>query len=158
LADFVEGFLSNFPDEIQAICRSLRETAKHEMKGSREFLFYDTIAYSLSSSLLDRICYVKPLRNRVTLGFLFGKDLDDPAHLLGGTGKEARHIEVRTLEETKNPALRDLLKSAWKSGARSLTKMTQIVKLQKAQKRKSKGPRHTGRSRMRKPSIDQTGN
>jgi len=136
MADFVEGFLSNYPEEIQAIGRKLRDMAKHAMRGTQEFLYYDAINYSLSNSPLDRICYIRPLQKRVTLGFLFGRQLDDPHHLLQGIGKRARYVKVRTLEDAKDPALNQLVKVAWTDGPDSVTRMKQLRRLRRAQLRR----------------------
>ncbi len=150
MADFVEGFLSNYAEEIQAISRNLRYMAKHVMRGAQEFLYYDAINYSLSNSPLDRICYIRPLRNRVTLGFLFGRQLDDPDHLLEGIGKRAGYVKVRTLEDTKNPALKQLFKAAWTDGADSVTRMKQLMRKRRADLRR-RSVTH-GRSKRARPS------
>ena len=152
MADFVEGFLSNYPEEIRAISRNLRSMAKRAMRGAQEFLYYDAINYSLTNSPLDRICYIRPLRKRVTLGFLFGRQLDDPHHLLQGIGKRARYVKVRTLEDTKNPALKQLVKAAWTGGADSVTRMKQLMRLRRAQLKR--GPvthSRTKRARRSRP-------
>ena len=152
MADFVEGFLSNYPEEIRAIGRKLRDMAKHAMRGAQEFLYYDAINYSLTNSPLDRICYIRPLQKRVTLGFLFGRQLEDPDHLLQGIGKRARHIKVRTLEDTKNPALKQLVKAAWTDGADSVTRMKQLMRQQRANlRRRAATHKRTKRARRSRP-------
>src|SRR3989442_1443602 len=88
-------------------------------------VYYFPVNYSLSDSPLERICYISPAQNQVTLGFLFGASLDDQHHLLQGIGKRARHIKIRTLEEAKNPALKGLVKAAWNDGAASISSIKQ---------------------------------
>ena len=100
------------------------------MPGAHEFLYYDAINYSLSNSPLDRICYIRPLQKRVTLGFLFGRQLDDPHHLLQGTGRRMRHVKVRALEDTRNPALEELVRAAWANGADAVAQVKQQMKRQ----------------------------
>src|ERR1700744_1817330 len=39
--------------------------------------------------------YVGAFTNHVNVGFFFGALLDDPAHLLEGTGKRGRHVKLR---------------------------------------------------------------
>ncbi|MCI4336989.1 MAG: hypothetical protein L3K17_07350, partial [Thermoplasmata archaeon] len=41
-----------------------------------------------------------------------GTSVRDPAHLLEGTGKNLRHVKIRTLAEARAPALRALLSAA----------------------------------------------
>jgi len=95
------------------------------MPRAHEFLYYDAVNYSLSDSPLDRICYISPAQSQVTVGFLFGAQLNDQDHTLQGNGKRARHIKIRTLGEAKNPALKELLKAAWTNGAASVSSMKQ---------------------------------
>lgn len=130
MSDFVEMFLSNYSKEIQTISRTLRAIARRAMPEAREFLYYDAINYSLSNSPLERICYIRPSQKRVTLGFLFGKQLDDPHHLLQGTGKRMSHIKVSALEETRNPALEELIRAAWAYGPEAVAQMRQQMKRQ----------------------------
>lgn len=56
--------------------------------------------------------YVLPHSRHVNLGFYNGADLADPGGLLEGTGKKLRHVKVRAVDETVNPALRDLVVAA----------------------------------------------
>ena len=138
MSDSVEMFLSNFPEEIQTISRELRSMARRAMPGAHEFLYYDAINYSLSNSPLERICYIRPLQKRVTLGFLLGRQLDDPHHLLQGTGKRMRHVKVRALEDARNPALEELVKAAWANGADAGAQLKQQTKRQTRRKMKQR--------------------
>jgi hypothetical protein len=117
MADVVEEFLSNYPEEIRRISVELRKMARNTMPRAHEFLYYDAINYSVDDSPLKRVCYISPMEKYVTLGFLSGAQLDDQHHMLQGSGKRARHVKIRTLEETKNAALKDLVKAAWTHGA-----------------------------------------
>ena len=125
MVDVVEEFLSNFPDQIRKITEEVRHMARRVMPRAHEFLYYDAVNYSLSDSPLERICYISPAQTQVTLGFLFGASLGDQHHLLQGVGKRARHIKIRTLEEARNPAIKELVKAAWTDGAASISSMKQ---------------------------------
>lgn len=120
MADVVEEFLSNYPADVRKISAELRKMARNVMPKAQEFLYYDAISYSLDDSALKRVCYILPTETYVTFGFLFGAQLDDQHHLLQGSGKRARHIKIKTLEETKNSDLRALVKSAWSHGVDSV--------------------------------------
>src|SRR5712664_2426078 len=128
MVDVVEEFLSGYPDQIRRITGEVRHMARRAMPRAHEFLYYDAVNYSLSDSPLERICYISPAQTQVTLGFLFGVYLDDKCHLLHGIGKRARHIKIRTLEEARNPALKELVKAAWTNGAASISSMKQQTK------------------------------
>jgi hypothetical protein len=148
MADVVEEFLSNYPDQIRKITEELRHIARSAMAGAHEFLYYDAVSYSLSDSPLERICYISPAQSYVTLGFLFGAHLDDPRHLLQGIGKRARHITIRTLEEAKNPALKELVKIAWTNRAAFISSMNQQTSQRAAAPSRTKQtPRSRGKRR-----------
>ncbi len=123
MVDVVKEFLSNYPEGIRKITLELRKMARKTMSGAHEFLYYDAINYSLDDSPLGRVCYISPMDKYVTLGFLFGAQLNDQHHLLLGSGKRARHVKIRTLEETKNSALKELVKAAWTHGVDPVPKI-----------------------------------
>jgi hypothetical protein len=128
MADVIEEFLSNYPDQIREITEEVRRMARRAMPGAHEFLYYDAVNYSLSDSPLERIFYISPTQSQVTLGFLFGAFLDDKNHLLQGIGKRARHVKISTLEGARNPGLKELVKAAWTSGAAYISSMKQQKK------------------------------
>ncbi|HEY6539733.1 MAG TPA: DUF1801 domain-containing protein, partial [Ktedonobacteraceae bacterium] len=74
----------------------------------------------------DTICYICPLKDYVRLGFMYGTNLPDPHQLLTGEGQRLRHVKVRTNEEAKNPALKQLVEDAW---ADALTHMKKKQKV-----------------------------
>jgi len=117
MANPIEEFLSGFPGSIRAIVEELRKIARNTMSQAHEFLYYDAINYSVNDSPKGRICYIEPTQTHVTLGFLFGGQLNDKSHLFRGGGKRARHITLTTVKETKNDALKELVKEAWSHGA-----------------------------------------
>jgi hypothetical protein len=62
---------------------------------------------------LDRpFAYVGCFSQTVNLGFLHGARLDDPHGVLRGTGKEGRHIPLKTIEDVDWAVLRPLLQQA----------------------------------------------
>ncbi len=116
MANPIEEFLSSYPDGIRAIIKELRNLVRGAMHGAHEFLYYDAVNYSVDDSPTGRVCYISPAESAVTIGFLFGTALNDPHHLLQGSGKHARHVRIKSVAEAKNPALRELAKSAWNRG------------------------------------------
>jgi hypothetical protein len=57
--------------------------------------------------------YVNAFRAHVNVGFYFGALLDDPAHLLEGTGKRGRHVKLRPGREVDRVALARLIEMAY---------------------------------------------
>lgn len=48
----------------------------------------------------------------MTFGFLRGTSLPDPAKLLEGTGKNLRHVKLRSMEDLGKPTLKKLIQAA----------------------------------------------
>jgi hypothetical protein len=57
--------------------------------------------------------YVGAYRDHVNVGFFFGALLNDPAHLLEGTGKRGRHVKLRPGREIASAALAELVDAAY---------------------------------------------
>jgi hypothetical protein len=51
-------------------------------------------------------------KNHVTLGFHSGALLEDPAGILEGTGKNIRHVKLRTKEDLERPEVAALIRAA----------------------------------------------
>lgn len=128
MQDLIEAFFAGYPPEVQAICRILRSMVQNAMPQANELLFakQNHTAYSFSMSRNDTISYICPLKDYVRLGFMYGTHLSDPYHLLIGEGKRLRHVKVRTIEEARSPALRELVEAAW---ADALTHMKKKEKV-----------------------------
>lgn len=60
----------------------------------------------------EQFCYIAPYKNHVNLGFYYGSDLTDPTSLLGGAGKNLRHIKLTRPDQLQDPALLALIQSA----------------------------------------------
>src|SRR6267143_106113 len=154
LADAIEAYLSNYPEDIRKITKKLRDTARHAMSGAHEFLYYETISYSFTNSPIERIFYISPMEKQVTLGFQYGAQLKDQDHLLQGSSKRARHIKIKTSKEAGNSALGKLVKEAWTGGTNAVSRWKQQLRERSALTRKRArargGVKRTTRSRRRK--------
>ncbi len=56
--------------------------------------------------------YLALYGDQVNLGFNQGAELDDPAGLLGGSGKSFRHRRIDSLKALEQPELAELLRQA----------------------------------------------
>lgn len=120
----VEEYLLNLPATVQAITRELVMVARKNMVGAHEFIYHDVVAYSLTDSPFDRICYIAPQkRGYVNFGFFFGAGLPDPKKLLTGAGKRLRHVKIWSVEEAQDPALAKLIAGTWKEAPESIAKV-----------------------------------
>jgi hypothetical protein len=57
--------------------------------------------------------YVNAFKDHVNVGFFFGALLNDPAHLLTGTGKRGRHVKLWPGREVDSAALAQLVDAAY---------------------------------------------
>jgi hypothetical protein len=60
----------------------------------------------------DPFCLYMVGKNHVTFGFHCGTSLEDPEGLLEGSGKNLRHVKLRTLEDLQKKGLKDLVLAA----------------------------------------------
>jgi len=122
------------------------------MKHAQEFLYYNAINYSLSNSYLDRVCYIRPLAKRVTLGFLHGRRLEDKNHILQGIGKRSRYARIRTMDEAKSSGLKELVKAAWRDSVEAVHAMKEEKKVERANRR-SRTTSHSSSVRARREAA-----
>src|ERR1700750_265929 len=57
------------------------------------------IAYCYGKRYIDMVCTIIPSKKGLKLGFYKGNELSDPHHLLEGTGKISRYINIKTTEQ-----------------------------------------------------------
>jgi len=57
--------------------------------------------------------YVNAFKTHVNVGFFHGAVLEDPAALLGGSGKRMRHVKLSPRREVNAVALSDLIDAAY---------------------------------------------
>ena len=110
----IRAFLDSYDPHVQAMVLKLRDLVLQVAPGALEQVDYPAklIAYGWRKTYKDTICVIMPLKAAVNLGFPRGVDLPDPAKLLTGTGKRARHVHITALQEVEMPAVRALLEAA----------------------------------------------
>lgn len=94
-------------------------------------LLYHTHAlssvYTLSEKLGDGFCMIPIYTNHLNLGFHKGTLLDDPDHLLHGTGKLIRHIPVTQPSDYHNTKVKALVQRAIDFAIEDMSKATKIT-------------------------------
>ncbi|HZQ04986.1 MAG TPA: DUF1801 domain-containing protein [Anaerolineae bacterium] len=114
--DATEQFLSKYPPEMQAITNQLRALVTTVNPQAQEVLYAreNHFGYSRTGKRIDEIAYLCPMKDYVRLGFYWGGQLPDPKSLLQGEGKRLRHIKIRTMQQANDPAVKKLLRAAWR--------------------------------------------
>jgi hypothetical protein len=116
----VEEFVRQLPQSTRSIVEKLQDMVRSVYPSAKEIIYHDTLGYTPTGHPFDRIIYIWPCKEHVTLGFFYGTSLPDPKHLLVGVGKRMRHVKVKTVEEANSPALRKLVRAARKNATKSL--------------------------------------
>jgi hypothetical protein len=92
--------------ELRKVVRRLRSFVKKCVPGTKETVN----AWGIPTfGKKDSFCFFMVGKNHVTFGFHFGTSLDDPEGLLEGTGKNIRHVKLRTLEDLERKGLKNLV-------------------------------------------------
>jgi hypothetical protein len=60
----------------------------------------------------EPFAYFMVAKKHVTLGFLYGNSLPDPHKLLEGTGKDLRHVKLRTADDLDRQGVDQLILTA----------------------------------------------
>jgi hypothetical protein len=68
--------------------------------------------FSFTERWQDSFCMVTTYKRHVNLVFTRGARLPDPGRRLRGSGKQLRHLRVRTEDDLQNSDLRDFLDAA----------------------------------------------
>jgi len=110
----IEEFLTTYPPHVQEIAAKARALVHDVMPDALEMMDVPgkLIGYGTENSYKGTICVIMPYSNHVNLGFAHGTSLPDPRRLLEGTGKRARHVKLKAVEDVAWPALRVLLEAA----------------------------------------------
>jgi len=119
----VRVWLENLPSEKKLTVEALRRLIGSVAPEAHEIIYHDALGYGPTDSGFDRIVYVTVFENHLNLGFFFGGFLPDPEGLLVGSGKRMRHLTIRSVQESENPAITRLLAHAWADGLKRVEQL-----------------------------------
>ena len=113
----LDSFLAMYSREAREISLCLRQLILEVFPSAVELvdLKSGVIAYVYGGkSRMALVFAIAPRMKYVNLMFSKGNQIADPERRLAGTGKQARHIKIKSEMEIEMPALRQLLKEALK--------------------------------------------
>ena len=123
-------FLLEFKEkELIRLFRDLRAFILNIHPDSNELLYHThalTAVFSISDKLADAYCMIPIYTNHLNLGFNKGTLLNDPHHLLAGTGNLIRHIPIATTADFSGKKVKDLVKAAIDLAVRDMDKPTRF--------------------------------
>lgn len=110
----VAAILHKYDEKVSALGFQLREFLLQQLKNITEYAdpAANVVGYGYGPGYKDLICTMIPSKKGIKLGLYKGTALPDPAHLLKGTGKVHKYVEILSAESMANAALKNLLTAA----------------------------------------------
>ncbi len=112
----IAGFVDKYTPEIAAQLRDARQRLRAHFPRGVEMVFdnYNALVFGIGPSERTRESFlsVAGYPKWVTLFFLNGAELKDPAGLLEGDGKQVRGIRLKTPADMDSPAVAALIAQA----------------------------------------------
>jgi hypothetical protein len=116
----IATLLAPFPAEVQDLALAAREFLIQVLPGAAETVDPSAklVGYGYGPGYKGLVCTLILSKTGVKLGIALGSQLADPKHLMQGSGKVHRHVQLRTSKDLTKPGLKPLLKAAlaaWKN-------------------------------------------
>jgi hypothetical protein len=109
-------FLSAYPAAVAELFLSIRAVVLASAPTANEIIVdaYSAVAtgYTFTERFKEAFCHIAAYSTYVNLGFNRGTELDDPRHILKGTGKLTRHIRIAKMEDLHAPHIQRFLDAA----------------------------------------------
>jgi hypothetical protein len=106
----VESWLNGDPVDLRSIAQKWFARMRRCGDDVRE-LMHDGCPVACAGDV--PFAYVSTFKSHVNVGFWYGAALEDPAHLLQGSGKRMRHVKLLPGDESDDAALDDLIDAAY---------------------------------------------
>lgn len=108
----LKSFLAPFSPEAQLLALATRKIIRKIFPDAIETAEGKELGYGFDRGYKGLVFAISLKKAGINLGVAGGATMDDPAHLLSGTGKVHRHVEILEQSALKNTALPELLNRA----------------------------------------------
>ena len=112
--------LRRFDPQIRRLVREARTKLRRRMPGALELVYENTravaIGFASSERMSDTIVSLAVFARGVNLYFMYGIALDDPHHLLLGSGNQGRFVRLESAAMLDRPEIDALLAAAIAEG------------------------------------------
>jgi hypothetical protein len=123
-------FLKRFDPAIRELALEARELVLRVLAPPNESIldvYVLAMNYGFSERMKDQVVYIGVYTKHINLGFYWGAQMDDPEGVLEGSGKQLRHIKIRSQADLGTPIIGDYLRrAAPDDSVRSKTLKTKI--------------------------------
>lgn len=106
----IEEWLRGQPKDLRGLCAAAREALDLALPDARHAIKWGFPTWVGKGTVVALLPYTR----HVNLQFHRGASLPDPDRLLLGSGKELRHVRLEHAKDLKTPAVRALLRAAWR--------------------------------------------
>ena len=115
----VSDYAKGFSPSVRTIMSAARATVKSVAPAAKETAYrgWPTRYFDADGPVVA----VGGYSRHAALYFFRALELDDPDDLLEGTGARLRHITLRTAEDARRPAVKRLIRRAFKLGGFTLS-------------------------------------
>jgi hypothetical protein len=118
-AAYLSRALAKHAPDVRTIAKAALDMLRVRLPGATE-LVYDNYALTIAFSPTERpshaVVSITLYSRWLNLGFLEGAALDDPAHVLLGSGSQYRHIRLASASDLDTPAIAGLIDQAVANG------------------------------------------
>jgi hypothetical protein len=106
--------IAAYPAAVRELADAAREALATALPGATESVDKPAklLSYSYGRGYKGLVCTMLMSKTGVKLGIFRGAELPDPAHLLQGSGKVHRHVQLRNAADLERPELKRLLDAA----------------------------------------------
>lgn len=110
----LEDFLETYTPEVRNLALQLRDLVFEIDPEVIEQIDIPAhlLAYGYAKTYTHLMCVIILYEDYVNLGFPRGVDLPDPEGVLEGTGKRARHVKIRNVEQIESPEIAALFQAS----------------------------------------------
>lgn len=105
-----EWVAKNVPAEHRDLVAALRALLKKNMPGADEVISYNMPVYRFEKP----IAWINAGKSGISVGFRDGTQIEDKHRLLKGSGKGARNVSMKKVDDINATALGDYIRQAVK--------------------------------------------
>lgn len=112
----LNGFIDKFDAAVARQIRSVRTTLRKRLPGAVELVYdnynFFVIGYGPNERASEAVISIAAQAKGVSLCFIQGAKLPDPARILRGSGNQTRSMRVESAEVLSRPEVEALIKAA----------------------------------------------
>jgi len=110
------GFIAKFNPAVAAVARASVRKMAQRLPGATQIVYdnYNALAigFGASDKRSDVVFSIAVFPRWVSLFFFEGVHLADPSGILRGSGRQVRHIVLKSADDLDDPAVKALMKEA----------------------------------------------